>query len=583
MLERATMDSRVAMVDGHKPEIVAKQEVSQPNEWKLEDRKEETQTKTEDKKQYEDFLYAGRELTKCIEGQIENAKGIDWSNIIMSIQGLSTEAAHAGMTPAFMFFHNLANALEVAISDIIPLTDKSAGVFCNWLKSYASKSSDRDECPEIDENEIISKVIAGEAIEDREPINDREVIGSFVNQALEHLETGETELLELETNPRSSETISSIFRCFHSLKGEAGLLGLKRISDIVHEAETILDIVRQGVVPLDKKAVDVLLKSIDVLKQLIDQDIISSGTNSQLANQCEATVLRLKAISAAMAVEASEVSQGTVEQAVAGDLITESKKKVREEKTSIRVDTERIQRLVDTVGELLIVESTVMQDPHIKSCQDTSLQKNVNQLDKITKELQDISRSICMVTMHTVFQRMHRMIRDLAAEMRKEITFETEGADTEIGRNLVELITDPLMHMVRNAVDHGIETPDERVKVEKPKQGKIILRAFHESGNVVIQIVDDGRGLNQNAILQKAVEKGLAFPEHKLIDQEIYQFIFHPGFSTAEKVTSVSGRGVGMDVVVTNLKKLGGQLHIESEPGKGSTFTMQLPLTFSNH
>lgn len=581
--EQQVVDSLAPMVDSRKPKIAAKQEVSQPSERKPEDKKEETQTKTEDKKKCEGFLHGARDLVKCIKGQLESVKTIDCAHIIMRVHGLSTEAAHAGMSDAFMFFHNLANALEATISDGTPLTDKSAGVLCNWLKSYASKASDRYECPEIDENEIIFKIIAGEAIEDMKPINDREVIGSFVNHALEHLETGEKELLELETNPRSSETINSVFRCFHSLKGEAGLLRLKRISDIVHEAETILDIVRQGIVAIDKNAVDVLLKSVDVLKRLIDQDTISSGTNPQLANRCELTVLRLKAVGATMAVEASEVSHGAVEQAVAEDLIIESEKKVREEKVSIRVDAERIQRLVDMVDELLIVESTVMQDPHIKSCQDTRLQKNVNQLDKITRELQDISRSICMVTMHTAFQRMRRMVRDLATEMCKEITFETEGADTQIDRKLVELITDPLMHMVRNAVDHGIETVDERVKVEKPKGGKIILRAFHEGQKVVIQIIDDGRGLNRDAILQKALEKGLAFPGHKLLDQEIYQFIFHPGFSTAEKVTSVSGQGIGMDVVATNLKKLGGQLHIESEPGKGSTFTMQLPLTISNH
>ena len=231
------------------------------------------------------------------------------------------------------------------------------------------------------------------------------------------------------------------------------------------------------------------------------------------------------------------------------------------------------------VGELVIAHSVVAQDEHIPN--DSELQKKVNHATKILRELQDTSLTLRMVPLKATFHKMNRLVRDLSRKAGKPVKFTTFGEDTEIDRNMVDIINEPLVHMLRNSLDHGVETPEQRGLTNKPTVANITLNAYQEGGKVVIKIQDDGRGIDKDIILRKAIEKGLVDPEKKMSDSEIYGLIFLPGFSSAEKVTDLSGRGVGMDVVRKSIEQLQGKVEVTSELGFGTTITIELPFTLA--
>ena len=233
------------------------------------------------------------------------------------------------------------------------------------------------------------------------------------------------------------------------------------------------------------------------------------------------------------------------------------------------------------VGELVITQSMIRQNSYILSNANRRLNRDVSRLSSITSELQKTSTSLRMVPIKQTFQRMCRLVRDLSRDAGKQVGVVTEGEDTEIDKNMVEEIYNPLVHMVRNAVDHGIDSARERIKAGKPEKGMVQLKAFHRGGNIVIEISDDGKGLNKDGILKKAVEKKLIDNSHDLSDQDSYKLIFLPGFSTAAKITNISGRGVGMDVVKQAVEKLRGKIEIDSVINKGSTFALSFPLTMA--
>jgi len=251
-------------------------------------------------------------------------------------------------------------------------------------------------------------------------------------------------------------------------------------------------------------------------------------------------------------------------------------------KEAVRVDAERLDRLIETIGEMVIAESMVSQSPEVRRNLSVKLAKDLDHLDKISRELQEIGMSLRMVPVRPVFQKMARLVRDLAKKTNRQVEFVMSGEDTELDKNVVDKIGDPLVHMVRNAVDHGLEpTAAERRAAGKSETGRIELRAFHKGGNICIEIEDDGRGLPRDKIIAKAIERGLIREGDVLTDRDIHGLIFEPGFSTATKVTDISGRGVGMDVVRRNIEELRGTCEIQSESGKGSTFTIKLPLTLA--
>lgn len=248
----------------------------------------------------------------------------------------------------------------------------------------------------------------------------------------------------------------------------------------------------------------------------------------------------------------------------------------------ISVSVSKLDKLMDLVGELVISQAMVTQNPELNGLPLDNFHKASRQLKKITDELQDIVMSIRMVPLSMTFQKMNRIVRDMCKKLQKEVGLEIIGEETEVDKNIIEHISDPLMHLIRNSLDHGIESANERIAAGKSEKGTIMLEAKHEGGDVLITIKDDGRGLDKEKILKKARENSLIHkPESELTDREIYSFIFLPGFSTKEKVTEFSGRGVGMDVVGKNIEKLGGMISVDSIPGKGTTVTVKIPLTLA--
>jgi two-component system chemotaxis sensor kinase CheA len=255
---------------------------------------------------------------------------------------------------------------------------------------------------------------------------------------------------------------------------------------------------------------------------------------------------------------------------------------VAQVREAVKVDADRLDLLVDMIGELVIAESMVSQSKELQSGRSTELARQINQLDKITRELQEMGMSLRMVPIRSTFQKMARLVRDLAKKSGKQVEFQTAGEDTELDKTVVDKIGDPLVHMIRNSVDHGLEpTTEERVKNGKPPLGRVELRAFHKGGSIYIEIEDDGRGLDREAILRKARERGLIREGETPPDRDTWNLIFEPGFSTAKQVTDVSGRGVGMDVVRRNIEALRGQIEIQTEAGRGTTISIRLPLTLA--
>jgi two-component system chemotaxis sensor kinase CheA len=253
----------------------------------------------------------------------------------------------------------------------------------------------------------------------------------------------------------------------------------------------------------------------------------------------------------------------------------------RQESMAVKVDTAKLDYLVDMAGEMVIAESLVRHDQELAALKNPLLHRKIAHLTRITAELQKTAMAMRLVPIGPLFRRMARLVRDLSRQFGKQVEMETQGDEIELDRTIVEELADPLMHMVRNSLDHGIGTPAERRAGGKPATARLLLKANHQAGQVVIEITDDGRGLNRAKILEKALQKGLIASEDGLTDNEIYNLIFQPGFSTAAQVTNVSGRGVGMDVVRRHIEKLRGRIEIRSTAGEGATFLLKLPLTLA--
>lgn len=451
-------------------------------------------------------------------------------------------------------------------------------------------------------------------------------VREFITETRENLEGAEAALLTLETDPENLEAINVVFRAFHTLKGLSLWLGLKRISDLAHVAETLLSRARERTIQLTGGYADLALRSVDMFKALLqsveialdDQsnqklmpvpdgydELLKLVTNPEAAgygdqvDKAQITVPRLGDLLVADGkitreeVEATHAAKGDdqlgmalvkTEAASLTDVANALRTQQRisgGEESSVRVRTERLDSLVDMVGELVIAQSMVAQDKTVLDRNNYDLFRKVAHAGKLVRELQDLSMAMRMVPLKSAFQKMARVIRDVAQKNGKQVRFITEGEETEIDRNLVDVISDPLMHMVRNAVDHGLELPKDRVQAGKPESGTVRLAAYHSSGSVIIELSDDGRGLNREKIIQKAIAKGLISPDRELTDSQVFNLIFEPGFSTAEQVTDISGRGVGMDVVRRKVEGARGRIDIASETGRGSTFTLRMPLTLA--
>ena len=425
---------------------------------------------------------------------------------------------------------------------------------------------------------------------------DPELLSDFVLEAREHLAAVENRSLALEQDPCNAEAINSIFRAFHTIKGLAGFLELNDVREVSHNVETALDLARNGKLSVTSHVIDVVLECADFLKICVSAvDSKLHGHEAQAAPDYTGLLERVRnlmtdepepgvpaahlQVSAGSPSPAPPVAVPSAEPAAtpsAGRPQT-----LREEAKSVKVDTGKLDYLVDMAGELVIAQSMVRHDPDLATLKSPRLQRNLAQLARITAELQKTSMSMRLVPIGQLFQRVARQVRDLSRKMGKPAELDISGEETEIDRTIVEELADPLMHMVRNSLDHGIEDPDVRAEAGKNPMARIGLRACHQAGHIVIAISDDGRGLDAERILAKAMEKGLiGNPEH-LSESEVFHLIFEPGFSTAAQVTDVSGRGVGMDVVRKQIEKLRGHVEIQSIPGQGATFTLKVPLTLA--
>jgi len=404
------------------------------------------------------------------------------------------------------------------------------------------------------------------------------LIPDFIIEAAEHIESAEAALLEVEKEPGNKEALNLVFRAFHSIKGASAFLNLKEIGSLAHSVESVLDLARKGKLALVGVNADVVLESVDMMKNMIAALGKSAQTGEPLEAQTSLSTL-LKRLKACTSGQAPEVSADAAPDQAKAEIATKSSTGLTEDK--IRVTTARLDGLVNMVGELVIAQSMVSQQISQTLPPEHELSRTVVRQGKITRELQELSMSMRMVPIQGVFQRITRLVRDLSHKAGKDITLTVVGEETELDRNVVEQIVDPLIHMVRNCVDHGIEAKEERIRAGKDPTAHIELRAFHRAGNLVIEVEDDGKGLDSEQILKKAVDNGIVPAEQELSTQQIYRLAFHPGLSTAKQVTSVSGRGVGLDIVKKSIEALRGRVDISSTPGEGSVFTIAMPLTLA--
>ncbi|WP_375411642.1 chemotaxis protein CheW [uncultured Bradyrhizobium sp.] len=456
-----------------------------------------------------------------------------------------------------------------------------------------------------------------------------DLLREFLTETNESLDTVDNQLVKFEQDPNNAKILDNIFRLVHTIKGTCGFLGLPRLEALAHAAETLMGKFRDGMA-VTGEAVTLILRSIDRIKEILagleSTQSEPEGADADLIEALHAMVERGVAQLAAVPAQAP-VEQGTVtfqvlerqlrpgevsldelerafretpseaappppKQAAAPPPAAKpaAKKVFAEPETaegervanqSIRVNVDTLEHLMTMVSELVLTRNQLLEIARRQ--EDTEFKVPLQRLSNVTAELQEGVMKTRMQPIGNAWQKLPRIVRDLSSELGKQIELEMHGADTELDRQVLDLIKDPLTHMVRNSADHGLETPAERIACGKPEQGTIRLSAYHEGGHIIICIADNGRGLNTQRIKAKAVAGGLVAEAEleKMTEAQIHKFIFAPGFSTAAAVTSVSGRGVGMDVVRTNIDQIGGTIDIKSVAGEGSSVTIKIPLTLA--
>ena len=573
-------------------------------------------------------------------------------SLLEQLEKLTIAGGQAGLKGTAAISQGLKDLVEKLILNDTPDPNQSAELLSQGVKVLQALSREGHPGHPTPEEEAfwgVLRPIIGEgkpSLEEETPApppeetpeeafsvaQDLELYRDFISEGLEHLDTIEVNLINLEQAPGDKETINAIFRPFHTLKGVSGFLNLKDIHRFSHGVESLLDNARNEKLAINQPMVDFILEAVDLLKKMIfdlraniESGKIGHGefdlapyfekiewlqqggaeSPAKLPSMEEVVVpprmgelLTSKGlITPGDIQEALKVQSEQASGKKLGEILVATEKikpkqvieALRDQKkiagefseTTVKVDTHKLDNLVDMVGELVIAETLVQQNPILASLNDPKLSRDFAQLKRITTELQKISMSLRMIPIRQTFQKMIRLVRDLARKSEKQVELNMFGEETEIDRNMVEALYDPLVHMIRNSVDHGIEATAKRREAGKSDAGQLVLQAFQKGGNIVIEIEDDGQGLNRDRILAKARERGLIPDDAQLSNHLIDNLIFEPGFSTAEKVTDVSGRGVGMDVVKRAIEKLKGRVEVFSEEGKGCRFSIRVPLTLA--
>lgn len=431
------------------------------------------------------------------------------------------------------------------------------------------------------------------------------LIRDLVTESNEALDEFDRELLLLEKGEASDDALNRMFRVIHSLKGTSGCLGLNRIESMGHAGENLLSLLRDRVVQPTPHMVTTLLTYADALRAML-RNVETTGSEGGEDFAELAAALRLLCDVSSPAAPVEKAAFGLFDDdepappppaaqpepdappvpkapAPAIEAVSSTPAPVQSSsaETQIRVDVEQLDGMMDLVGELVLARNQIMQ--FTGRVTDSSLIGATQRLNIITTKLQETVMKTRMQPIGNVWGKFPRIVRDVSRELGKDVRLVMEGKDTDLDRNIIEAIKDPMTHLVRNAIDHGLETPAQRTAAGKPEQGLLRLRAFHEGGQVNIEIYDDGAGINREKVLAKAIQKGLvpSGEASQLSDREVYALLFAPGFSTAEKITNISGRGVGMDVVKRNIERIGGSVDIQSETGRSTTLRIKIPLTLA--
>ncbi len=411
-----------------------------------------------------------------------------------------------------------------------------------------------------------------------------DLLREFLTETYESLDRVDAELVRFEREPNNAEILGNIFRLVHTIKGTCGFLGLPRLEALAHAAETLMGKFRDGM-PVTADAVTLVLATIDRVKLILDllearqrePDGADGDLIGQLGHLAELTQAATKSPESgrrARAASPQASAQATPDR-------PGSERSDRIASQSIRVGVDTLDHLMTTVSELVLTRNQLLEI--VRRHEDSDFRVPLQRLSNVTAELQEGVMKTRMQPIGNAWQKLPRIVRDLCAELGRDIELEMHGAETELDRQVLELVKDPLTHLIRNCADHGIEPATERVAAGKPANGTIRLNAFHQGGHIIIEIADDGRGLDAARIRAKAIEKGLASDAELAAksDAEVCKFIFTPGFSTAASVTSISGRGVGMDVVRSNIEEIGGTIDLKSLAGSGTRFTIKIPLTLA--
>ncbi|MEI9989115.1 MAG: chemotaxis protein CheW [Rhizomicrobium sp.] len=417
-----------------------------------------------------------------------------------------------------------------------------------------------------------------------------ETIAEFLTETADSLTVVDAELIKLERDPENKEVLGHIFRLVHTVKGTCGFIGLRRLEKVAHASENLLGLFRDGSLKVTPACVTLILESLDRIKEILAQlesaGAEPEGDDGPLIARLEQAAAGSDQASPAdstealLGIEAIFSGSDAVPPATQPDQAAPiAEPSIASQ--SLRVSVDVIEKLMTMVSELVLTRNQLLE--MVRHQDDSEFKVPLQRLSNVTAELQDGVMKTRMQPIGNAWQKLPRIVRDLSAELNKKIDLQMHGSETELDRQVLELIKDPLTHMVRNSADHGIETPAERKAAGKPEKGTINLRAYHEGGHIIIEVGDDGKGLSTERIKAKALENGIASePElSRMNEARIHRLIFHAGLSTASQVTKVSGRGVGMDVVRSNIELIGGSVDLKSREGEGTVFTIKIPLTLA--
>ena len=434
----------------------------------------------------------------------------------------------------------------------------------------------------------------------------KEVLKDFLQESFENLDRVDSELIELEEQPDNRDMLSSIFRSMHTIKGTCGFFGFDKLEKVTHIGENLLVKLRDGEYSMNEQIATGLLAMVDAVRAMLHEisanghdgtkrykkliDLLSELKDTGAVQSTD----KLKGVRVADAVSKTAVGSSDAVQPAEPEAVSASQDSASPEakskdsassgtvvEASIRVDVPVLDSLMNLVGELVLARNQIVE--YVGAHENIQVVAAAQRLNLITSELQEGVMQTRMQPIHSVWAKLPRVVRDLSRACGKQIRVEMEGKSTELDKSLIEAMKDPITHLVRNSVDHGVETPEKRIAAGKPAEGVLLLRAFHEGGQVHIEISDDGGGIQADRIKKKAIENGVVTVEQasKMSDPEICKMIFLPGLSTAEEVTNISGRGVGMDVVKTNIEKISGAIDLDTEVGRGTTFKIRVPLTLA--